>query len=207
MARKCRLTLSLLLTNVKCNTWPAASRRDDQLEFMKHMADVPELASPAVAEFFSLDRMIKLTTLFRTLALLVAVLLTYRTVVFAGWPFGPALSVALASLALMCVWFSVRGTHDTDRVILLWSVVTGAIVGFLGLLVGVVASMFLWPKSNLAPILGFFVTGPYSFVGGAVLGVVFGVIASRRNRNLSVRWRRRSPPYNFRTQNENARAK
>jgi len=128
--------------------------------------------------------MTRLITVSRVLAFLAAILLAWASFSFSAWPFGPAVSIALASLVLICLWFCIRGAHHTDRTVLLWSLLSGATIGAAGLIVGVVASMFIWPSSNLAPILGFFVTGPYSFVAGLGLGILLRFIALYRGGHL-----------------------
>ena len=135
--------------------------------------------------------MVAPSTFFRIIALLAAVLALFATYFFSplwpggGWPFGLAFSFAFASLCLLCIWFLVRGQIHRDRVLLLWGVVSGSTVGFIGMLAGVLGSIFLWPQSNLAPILGVFVTGPYSFAGGVLIGILIGVFVTHRKTKAS----------------------
>src|SRR5438445_13306189 len=128
--------------------------------------------------------MTRLITVSRALACLAAILLAWASFTFSAWPFGPAVSIALASLVFICLWFCIRGAHHIDRTVLLWSLLGGAIIGAAGLIVGVVASMFVWPSSNLAPILGFLITGPYSFVPGLGLGILLRFIVLYRSEHL-----------------------
>ena len=128
---------------------------------------------------------------FRVFALLAAALTLFGTCFFSplwpggGWPFGLAVSFAFASLCLLCIWFSVRGQRQRDRMCLRWGIVSGCAFGFVGMLAGVIGSTFLWPQSNLAPILGFFVTGPYSFAGGVLIGVLVGWFVTHRKTKAS----------------------
>jgi hypothetical protein len=132
------------------------------------------------------DVMAWLSTFFRIFALLVVIPLLYITYLFSPLNsrgdqlFGPALSIAFALLSLLCIWFSIRGQMHRDRVLLLWGIVSGIVTGWVGLVVGVFGAIWLWPESNLAPILGFFVTGPYSFVGGVFLGILAGTFVMRK---------------------------
>ena len=130
--------------------------------------------------------MVTPSTIFRILALLAAMLMLFATYFFSplwprgDWPFGPAFSVAFASLSLLSIWFAIRGQVHGDRMLLLWAVISGLVVGFLGMLAGVLGSIYFWPQSNLAPILGFFVTGPYSFAGGVLLGILAGLFVAHK---------------------------
>ena len=123
---------------------------------------------------------------FRVFALLAAMPVLYVAYLFSPispggkWPFGPALSIAFASLSLLGIWFSIRGQIHRDKVLLLWGIVSGIAVGSVGLVAGVFGATLLWPESNLAPILGFFVTGPYSFAGGILFGVFAGIFVMHR---------------------------
>ena len=50
----------------------------------------------------------------------------------------------------------------------------GGIVGLAGFVLGFIGPMIVVPEANQGPMLGLFITGP----GGAVVGFVYGVIAS-----------------------------
>jgi hypothetical protein len=119
--------------------------------------------------------MAKHVTPFRVLALIPAALAAAGAYLFAG-PFWWPVSIAFGSLSILCIWFSVRGDKHCDRLLIIWGIVSGCCLGGLGLVVGILGSIYLWPKSNLAPILGVFVSGPYAFAAGIVIGIVVRLI-------------------------------
>ena len=119
--------------------------------------------------------MAKYVILFRVLALIPAALTAAGAYFFAG-PFWWPVSIAFGSLSILCIWFLVRGDKHCDRLLIIWGIVSGCCLGGLGLVIGVLGSIYLWPKSNLAPILGVFVSGPYAFAAGIVLGIMVRLI-------------------------------
>jgi hypothetical protein len=121
---------------------------------------------------------------FRLIALVAAMpslWAAYRCSPFShGDDFGPALCLAFASLAILCVWFGARGHLHRDRVVLLWATIAGVTAGGLGIVAGIAYYVVFYPKSNIAPVLAFFVTGPYAAAGGVIAGVIAGLFATRR---------------------------
>lgn len=128
--------------------------------------------------------MAKQVTLFRVLALIPAALAAAGAYLFAG-PFWRPVPIAFGSLSILCIWFSVRGDKHRDRLLISWGIVSGCCLGGFGLVVGVLGSIYLWPKSNLAPLLGIFVSGPCGFAAGIVFGILIRLILNCKQHRLS----------------------
>ena len=59
---------------------------------------------------------------------------------------------------------------------------TSSVVGVVGFLAGFIGPIFWYPDSNVGPLLGIFVTGPFGSVAGAVLGASLGALVPLRSR-------------------------
>jgi hypothetical protein len=84
----------------------------------------------------------------------------------------------VAAVALVCAWFALRGHVEESRAEMRAGCATGAVVGAVGLVAGVLGPAILTPDSNQGPLLGIFVTGPL----GAVAGTLIGIVARRARR-------------------------
>jgi hypothetical protein len=89
------------------------------------------------------------------------------------FPFGSGLASAFLCLALLGLWAGVRFQNQRERRAIRYGLSVGLICGFVGLVAGVLWGVF-WSKGNLAPIVGFFQTGPYGFAGGTIAGISYG---------------------------------
>jgi hypothetical protein len=54
------------------------------------------------------------------------------------------------------------------------------IIGVISFLAGYVGPIIITPEANQGPLLGIFITGPFGFVLGGVLGLIVAFIRSRR---------------------------
>jgi hypothetical protein len=84
----------------------------------------------------------------------------------------------VAAVALVCGWFALRGHVEESRAEMRSGCATGAAVGAVGLVAGVLGPVILTPESNQGPLLGVLVTGPL----GAVAGTLIGIVARRARR-------------------------
>jgi hypothetical protein len=83
-------------------------------------------------------------------------------------------------MCMLCLWSAVSGDQATSRASIGASWRVGWMVGGIGLAIGFVGPLVIYPKSNLGPLLGILLTGPLGFVVGAVgAGVVRAAQASR----------------------------
>lgn len=99
------------------------------------------------------------------------------------WPGILTTSPAHSGLSYRHIGFSVRvQAMQPIKAIFKFTFLSAFVLGFIGLWVGAVAAIFIWPESNLGPPAG----ALYGiFVGvllGAVLGFVFGIIRSQKSR-------------------------
>ncbi len=52
-------------------------------------------------------------------------------------------------------------------------IMSGLIIGFVGLFLGVIGAFIFAPGNNLAPIIGFLYTGPIGFMLGLIAGGIY----------------------------------
>jgi hypothetical protein len=81
-------------------------------------------------------------------------------------------------VAILCWWFAFRGHVAKDRALISFTFAGGIVIGGIGLLAGYYGPILL-TQSNLGPLLGIFITGPYGFVAGALIGLCVGIIRRR----------------------------
>ena len=84
----------------------------------------------------------------------------------------------VAAVSLVCGWFALRGHVEESRAEMRAGCATGAVVGGVGLVAGVLGPVILTPESNQGPLLGVLVTGPL----GAVAGTLIGIVSRRARR-------------------------
>ena len=108
-------------------------------------------------------------------AIIIACIIAYDLFLMEPWPFGPYLLIALMFLSLLLFWLAMRGQFSRDLILILFGFLFGFIFGFIGLLCGVFGAIYLYPDSNLAPILGFLQTAPIGFCSGTIFGIMVGV--------------------------------
>ena len=108
-------------------------------------------------------------TILRCLSALIAALSALVVLLFDKefWPF----IIAVLSLGLLTAWFACRGHVRRDRILILCGGATGLLLGFIGLVCGVVWANHTNPDSNLNALFGIFYTGPAGFAMGATLGI------------------------------------
>jgi hypothetical protein len=86
-----------------------------------------------------------------------------------GWIFWVPITSWLLTMGGLCLWSAFFG-HGAG-IQASWR--AGWIVGGLGLAIGFVGPLVIYPKANLGPLLGILLTGPLGFVLGALgAGVV-----------------------------------
>lgn len=111
-------------------------------------------------------------------AAIIACGITYLLIYGHPFLFGPYILIAIMSLGVLFLWFAVRGHILRDRIMILSGFAFGCAFCFIGLFVGVFGAIYLYPNSNLAPILGFFQTAPIGLVAGITVGVTLGLFYS-----------------------------
>jgi hypothetical protein len=87
-----------------------------------------------------------------------------------GWMFWVPATVWLLTMSMLCWWSTLYGHQPASRASIRASWRAGWIVGGIGLAIGFVGPLVVYPNANLGPLLGILVTGPLGFVVGA-LGV------------------------------------
>lgn len=80
--------------------------------------------------------------------------------------------------------FRLFAKRDELVVILAWTILTAAVVGTIGFLIGFVGPIVFYPDSNQGPLLGFFVTGPLGALAGAVIGCCIGLFKVTRGNQV-----------------------
>jgi hypothetical protein len=82
----------------------------------------------------------------------------------------------LLTMGVLCLWTALSGHRETIQAS--WRY--GWIVGGIGLALGFVGPLVIYPRANLGPLLGILLTGPLGFVVGALgAGVVRAAQGSR----------------------------
>ena len=90
-----------------------------------------------------------------------------------GWFFWVPITLWLLTMCVLCLRSAVSGDQAASRASIAASWRMGWIVGGVGLAIGFVGPLVIYPKSNLGPLLGILATGPMGFVVGALgAGVV-----------------------------------
>ena len=112
-----------------------------------------------------------------------AVWLTLRNLslsTHAGFIFWVPIVLWLVTMTVLCLWSAVSGDQAASRASIGASWQVGWMVGGVGLAIGFVGPLVIYPKSGLGPLLGILLTGPLGFVVGAVgAGAVLAVQESR----------------------------
>jgi hypothetical protein len=102
------------------------------------------------------------TTIVRLLSAIVMIPLLCLAWIFSpfrghdGGLFGYGLFAVLSVLSGLCLWFAIRGQVRFDRILMLWRIIIGGVGGFFGLAGGIFAYQYLYPQSNIAPMLAFY---------------------------------------------------
>jgi hypothetical protein len=90
-----------------------------------------------------------------------------------GFIFWVPITLWLLTMSVLCLWSAVAGDLAASRASIGASWRVGWIVGGVGLAIGFVGPLVIYPKSGLGPLLGILLTGPLGFVVGALgAGVV-----------------------------------
>ena len=96
-------------------------------------------------------------------------------------PLGAIFGSGVATVAVICWWFALRGHIAESRLRMKYTKRGGLILGGIGFAVGFFGPMIFTPRSNLGPLLGIF-TRPLGFVLGAVIGWLYVRFHIRRQR-------------------------
>jgi hypothetical protein len=97
-----------------------------------------------------------------------------------GWIFWVPITLWLLTMGVLCLWSVLLGDRPAGRASIQASWRVGWIVGGVGLAIGFVGPLVIYPKSNLGPLLGILLTGPLGFVVGALgAGLVRAAQGSR----------------------------
>jgi hypothetical protein len=112
-----------------------------------------------------------------------AVWLTLRNLslsTHAGFIFWVPIVLWLLTMTVLCLWSAVSGDQAGNRASIGASWRMGWMVGGVGLALGFVGPLVIYPKASLGPLLGILLTGPLGFVVGALgAGVVRAVQGTR----------------------------
>src|SRR5262249_431415 len=90
-----------------------------------------------------------------------------------GWFFWVPITLLLCTISALCWWFALRAHHRESRARIWKSWRAGRLVGGIGLALGFVGPLIIWPQASLGPLLGILITGPLGFVVGALGALVF----------------------------------
>jgi hypothetical protein len=96
---------------------------------------------------------------------------TYGGSLFDGWIFWVPVTLWLLTMAVLCLSSALAGPDGRAAVQTSWR--SGWTVGAIGLAVGFLGPLVIWPKASLGPLLGILMTGPLGFVVGALGAQVF----------------------------------
>lgn len=94
-----------------------------------------------------------------------------------GFIFWVPITLWLVTMGVLCLWSAASGNQVASRADIQASWRAGWIVGGVGLAIGFVGPMVVFPESNLGPLLGILLTGPLGFVVGALWA---GVMRAKR---------------------------
>jgi hypothetical protein len=89
-----------------------------------------------------------------------------------GFVFWVPITLWLLTMSVLCLWSSMVDDQAASRASIGASWRLGWTVGGVGLAIGFVGPLVVYPKSGLGPLLGILVTGPLGFVVGALGAVV-----------------------------------
>jgi len=100
------------------------------------------------------------------------------------WIFWVPITLLFFTLGGLCWWFAFRGHRRESRARIWKSWRAARLLGGIGLVGGVVGPALIWPGSNQGPLLGILITGPFGFVVGALVALLFPLnhMASPRQR-------------------------
>ena len=85
-----------------------------------------------------------------------------------GWIFWVPVTLWLLTMSVLCWWSTLFGHQAASRASIRASWRVGWMVGALGLAIGFVGPLVIYPSANLGPLLGILLTGPLGFVVGAI---------------------------------------
>jgi hypothetical protein len=85
-----------------------------------------------------------------------------------GFIFWVPITLWLLTMGVLCLWSVLSGDRPASRASIQASWRVGWMVGGIGLAIGFVGPLVIYPKSNLGPLLGILLTGPLGFVMGAL---------------------------------------
>ena len=85
-----------------------------------------------------------------------------------GWIFWVPVSLWFLTMSALCWWSVLSDDQAISRANIRASWRSGQIFGAVGLVIGFVGPLVIYPKANLGPLLGILITGPLGFVVGAL---------------------------------------
>jgi len=95
------------------------------------------------------------------------------------WQLSGALFALFVALALLTLWFCVRGHSERHRRAFLWSVISAFALGLSGFITLYIASPLLWPEEPFAIPVFSLLAGALGFVIGSLVGPAKLVSGSR----------------------------
>jgi hypothetical protein len=102
-------------------------------------------------------------------------ILGLRTLIMDGFSFGGLFVVFVAFIAMILLWFALRGGMARTRQRLTYTFIGGIILGYIGFAIGFFGPLIFTPESNQGPLVGIFITGPIGFLAGCILGAVYAL--------------------------------
>ena len=97
-----------------------------------------------------------------------------------GWMFWVPVTLWLLTMSVLCWWSTLFGHQAASRGGIRASWRVGWTAGALGLAIGFIGPLVIYPKANLGPLLGILITGPLGFVVGALGAGVARVVQGSR---------------------------
>ena len=88
-----------------------------------------------------------------------------------------SISLFTACLYIALIWLF---TRKSGNEIIVKIILIGIVIGAVGFIIGFIGPLVISPEANQGPLLGIFITGPLSFLGGILAGLFYWYYKSNR---------------------------
>ncbi|HZZ28406.1 MAG TPA: hypothetical protein VFE46_10430 [Pirellulales bacterium] len=102
-------------------------------------------------------------------------LLVLRAQMLGGFDFGALFGIFIGLAAIILWWFALQGGVAKSRRRMAYTFIGGIILGSISFAAGFFGPIIFMPESNQGPLLGIFITGPFGFLVGCILGAVYAL--------------------------------